>query len=98
MPTMYNGNCRGWNEANMTIRIITGWLLCVLTAAGGAAYNDLPPAYVPQQQVTGRIVIWGHGSLGNATDFVEGLTRAWEAGFGQLQPGGPFQKCFYGQC
>jgi phosphate transport system substrate-binding protein len=80
----------------MTIRIITGWLLCVLTAAGRAADNDLPPAYVPQQQVTGRIVIWGHGSLGNATDFVEGLTRAWEAGFGKIQPGVTFDNRLYG--
>jgi phosphate transport system substrate-binding protein len=93
---MHDGNCKGWNEANMNIRILTGWLLCALTAAGRAAESDLPPAYVPQQQVTGRIVIWGHGSLGNTTDFVEGLTRSWEAGFGKLQPGVTFENRLYG--
>jgi phosphate transport system substrate-binding protein len=99
---MRNGNYTGWNDANMNIRIIAGrplcagWLLCVLTVAGRASESDLPPAYVPQQQVTGRIVIWGHGSLGNTTDFIEGLTRSWEAGFGKFQPGVTFENRLYG--
>src|SRR4030088_557231 len=100
---MRSGNRKGWNEAHMNTRIITGWLpcmtgllLCVLSAAGRAAENNLPPAYVPQRQVTGRIVIWGHGSFGNTTDFIESLTRSWEAGFGKVQPGVTFENRLYG--
>jgi phosphate transport system substrate-binding protein len=53
---------------------------------------DLPPPYQPSISVSGAIRIWGHGSYGQATDFVEGLTRAWEEGFRKHHPGIRFEN------
>lgn len=56
----------------------------------------LPPSYRPESQVTGKIRIWGHGSYGAHTDFVEGLTRAWQVGFRKYQPGIVFENRLHG--
>lgn|GEM_PF-311914 len=56
----------------------------------------LPPPYRPRQQVAGEIRIWGHGSYGAHTDFVEGLTRAWQDGFRRHHPGIVFENRLHG--
>jgi phosphate transport system substrate-binding protein len=54
------------------------------------------PEYVPEQTVDGSLRIWGHGSYGAHTDFVEGLTRAWQEGFVRHQPGIRFDNRLHG--
>jgi phosphate transport system substrate-binding protein len=46
--------------------------------------------------VSGTITIWGHGSLGGRTEFVEDLVRAWEDGFRQRQPDVTFVNRLHG--
>jgi phosphate transport system substrate-binding protein len=65
-------------------------------AAAQATPPDLPPPYEAQQQVSGTIRIWGHGSYGKQTDFIEGLTRAWQEGFRKHQPGVEFDNHLHG--
>src|SRR5260370_25886394 len=60
--------------------------LGVAPSGSGAEKLDWPPSYVPTRQVSGTIRIWGHGAYGQAQDFIEGLTRAWEEGFRRHQP------------
>lgn len=57
---------------------------------------DLPPAYEPRVEVAGSIRIWGHGSYGAHTDFVEGLTRAWQDGFRRHHPRVTFDNRLHG--
>src|SRR5215469_1370661 len=57
---------------------------------------NLPPQYRVEQRVSGTITIWGHGSLGGRTEFVEGLVQAWEDGFRQRQPGVTFVNRLHG--
>jgi phosphate transport system substrate-binding protein len=73
-------------------------LLTVLASASGALADelDLPPPYVPSQQVSGTIRIWGHGAYARAQDFIEGLTRAWEDGFRRHQPQVRFENRLHG--
>jgi phosphate transport system substrate-binding protein len=48
---------------------------------------NLPAPYIPpQQQIAGTIRIWGHGAYAGTEDFIESLTRAWEAGFRKYHP------------
>jgi hypothetical protein len=54
--------------------------------ATSAAMPDLPPPYVPGPAVSGTIRIWGHGAFANRVDFIEGLVKAWEAGFQNISP------------
>jgi len=56
----------------------------------------LPPTYVPGPPVSGTIRIWGHGAYANRVDFIEGLVRAWEAGFQKYQPGVTFDNHLVG--
>lgn len=58
--------------------------------------QPLPPAYRPRRQVSGEISIWGHGSYGAHTDFVEGLTRAWQDGFRRHHPDVVFENRLHG--
>lgn len=62
---------------------VISMVVAMLTIAGSAvaAADELPPAYVPQEQVSGVIRIWGHGSYDPKVDFIEALVRNWEAGF-----------------
>jgi len=62
----------------------------------GAEKLDWPPPYVPAQQVSGTIRIWGHGAYAQAQDFIEGLTRAWEEGFRRHQPRVSFENRLHG--
>lgn len=62
----------------------------------GLQAHELPPAYRPRSRVEGRISIWGHGSYGAHTDFVEGLTRAWQDGFREHHPGVRFENRLHG--
>jgi phosphate transport system substrate-binding protein len=57
---------------------------------------ELPPPYAPLAQLAGTLTIWGHGSYGRSTDFVEGLTRSWEEGFREHQPGIHFVNRLHG--
>ena len=58
---------------------------------------DLPPAYrPPAQPVAGRISVWGHGSLGGKTDFIETLAKEWERGFKQHHPDIEFENRLHG--
>jgi phosphate transport system substrate-binding protein len=68
-------------------------LLGVLAIGGSAMAEplELPAPYVPQQQVSGTSRIWGHGAFANAQDFIETLTRTWEAGFRKYHPAVAFE-------
>lgn len=78
---------------------LKSWLrsLCLLLwlGAGAAAGSelDLPPPYAaPAQQVSGRIVIWGHGALGGRFDFIEAVVKDWEKGFAKYHPAVKFDN------
>jgi len=71
-------------------------LVMAAIASGRACAAELPAPYAPSQQVSGTLTIWGHGSYGAHTDFVEGLTRAWEEGFRKHQPGIVFSNRLHG--
>lgn len=64
-------------------------------AAAGANAEELAP-YRAAAPLEGTIRIWGHGSYGAHTDFVEGLTRAWEDGFKAHHPGIRFENRLHG--
>lgn len=81
---------RGW------LRGAAVMLLCLGGARVLASSPELPPPYRAGQPVTGTITIWGHGSYGAHTDFVEGLTRAWEEGFSRHHPGIVFNNRLHG--
>jgi phosphate transport system substrate-binding protein len=70
------------------------WLLLLLIAGSVAGKElDLPPPYtVPREEVSGRIVIWGHGALGGRFDFIEALVKDWEKGFLKYHPGVKFEN------
>jgi len=70
-------------------------LLCTLPVQAQPSTAGLPE-YLPQQGVSGTLRIWGHGSYGAHTDFVEGLTRAWEEGFARHHPGIRFENRLHG--
>ena len=72
----------------MTLRVHSSWLILLLVLGRSclAAEPDLPAAYEPREAVAGTIRIWGHGAYDKSQDFIEGLVRAWEAGFNQHQP------------
>lgn len=74
---------------NSTIKRILACLLLaglpVLTA--GADTTELPPPFVARApHLSGTIRIWGHGAYAGRQDFIETLTRHWEAGFQQYYP------------
>lgn len=73
-----------------------GELRQVGPAQVGLEGHELPPPYRPQAQVAGTISIWGHGSYGAHTDFVEGLTRAWQDGFRSHHPQVEFENRLHG--
>lgn len=80
------------------LRSITAFAALLLCASGlraAESVEGLAP-YQPSQSVSGTLTIWGHGSYGAHTDFVEGLTRAWEEGFKQHQPGIQFDNRLHG--
>lgn len=56
-------------------------------AAGDPALDFLErvPAYEPREQVSGDVVLWGHGSF--KRDFVKPLIDEWMAGLRRFQPG-----------
>ena len=70
--------------------------LAFICLSATAQPPDLPPPYQPRESVTGTLRIWGHGSLGGVTEFVEGLTRAWEEGFAKFHPGIKFENRLHG--
>ncbi len=64
-----------------------------LPAIETAVLASLPP-YVPDQQVSGTIRIWGHGSLKH--DFMGPIFRRWAADFARYQPGVRLVNQMYG--
>ncbi len=75
------------------------FLLLALAFAGidpTQAGENLPPPYRPRQEVSGTITIWGHGAYGKSTDFIEGLTLAWESGFANYHPNVKFDNRLHG--
>lgn len=62
-------------------------------APEAAALAGMAP-YRPQEQVTGTLRLWGHGST--KIDFMGRLVRAWEADFNRFQPGVRFDYRMYG--
>lgn len=80
---------------HLLIAVIAVIAVVVTLPAALAAPADLAP-YQPSATVTGTIRIWGHGSYGAHTDFVEGLTRAWQDGFKARQPGVSFENRLHG--
>lgn len=70
-----------------------GILLLLLAGAAAGKELDLPPPYSPPpEQVSGRIVIWGHGALGGRFDFIEAVVKDWERGFLNYHPGVKFEN------
>ncbi|HWJ36587.1 MAG TPA: substrate-binding domain-containing protein [Steroidobacteraceae bacterium] len=58
----------------------------------GLGDMNLPAPYVaPGREISGTIRIWGHGAYGGTEDFIESLTRAWEAGFRKYHPSVQFE-------
>ncbi|MCW5548645.1 MAG: substrate-binding domain-containing protein [Opitutaceae bacterium] len=58
----------------------------LLASVGLCAGPDLPAPYQPEQRVSGQITVWGHGSLGGHTDYIEMLVKRWAEGFSQHHP------------
>jgi phosphate transport system substrate-binding protein len=75
---------------------IIACLFPLFAQSGAAETPELPPTYVPQQQVAGTIRIWGHGAFGKKQDFMETLTHDWETGFQKVQPRVHFETNLYG--
>jgi phosphate transport system substrate-binding protein len=68
-------------------------VLLLFTGSAVAKELDLPPPYSPpQKQVSGRIVMWGHGALGGRFDFIEAVVKDWEQGFLKYHPGVKFEN------
>ena len=67
-----------------------------LAVSAQAETLNLPAPYVPEQQVSGTIRIWGHGAFEGKQDFIETLTRVWEDGFRKFQPGVSFTNSLNG--
>jgi phosphate transport system substrate-binding protein len=81
----------------MRSRFLGSWLFLLAFAPGGFADElNLPPPYIPTQQVAGTIRIWGHGAYAGEQDFIEGLTQTWEEGFRHHQPRVEFENRLYG--
>src|SRR5690554_4554263 len=74
----------------------TATVMMSLILSAGTVALELPEPYEPREQVAGTIRIWGHGSYGAHTDFVEGLTRAWEDGFRRHHPQIQFENRLHG--
>jgi len=72
------------------ILLLSAWVVHAQPSTQGL------PKYAAEQQVSGTLRIWGHGSYGAHTDFVEGLTRAWQEGFVRHQPGIRFDNRLHG--
>lgn len=74
------------------------FLVCAaLTVGVVCAAVELPPPYEPPAQpVSGRISIWGHGSLGSRIDFMEELVKEWQRGFSRHHPDVEFENRLHG--
>jgi phosphate transport system substrate-binding protein len=75
-------------------RRLTVFASLALIVSAHAEEIDTFPAYRAEQQVTGVIRTWGHGSL--EQDFIGGLVRTWETGFRKHQPGISFDTTLRG--
>lgn len=84
------------NDRRRVLCLLAAVALGVSFAGAGAASPQDLPAYEARESVSGTIRIWGHGSYGAHTDFVEGLTKAWEEGFRAHQPGVSFDNRLHG--
>ena len=70
-------------------------VLALAAAQAGESGNaDAFPAYQPQQQVSGLIRTWGHGS--RQQDFIGALVRSWQDGFAKHQAGIRFEATLRG--
>jgi len=76
------------------MKLATGAVLAMISCAACAQKNATLPEYVPQQQVTGSLRVWGHGAAGK--DYIGSLVRKWETGFEKVQPGVHFEDKLYG--
>ena len=76
----------------------TAWAALVLAAAAAQAGEPgnaaAFPSYQPQQQVSGLIRTWGHGS--RQQDFIGALVRSWQDGFEKHQAGVRFEATLRG--
>lgn len=82
-------------SARLGALALCSWVLCaaVSTAAQGQGLDQLP-RYRPEQQVSGTIRLWGHGSF--KADFMGRLVRTWAQGFGRYQPRVKLENYMYG--
>jgi phosphate transport system substrate-binding protein len=71
------------------------WLSSAL-AFGAVRAQDLEslPRYQAEQQVSGTIRLWGHGSF--KSDFMGKLIKSWADGFAKYQPGVSLENRMYG--
>ncbi|HZQ42320.1 MAG TPA: substrate-binding domain-containing protein [Acidobacteriaceae bacterium] len=76
------------------MKLATGAVLMMMSFTALAQNDSALLEYVPQQQVTGTLRVWGHGASGK--DYIGSLVRKWEAGFEKLQPGVHFEDKLYG--
>lgn len=76
------------------MKLATGAVLTIMSCTALAQKDIGLTEYVPQQQVTGTLRVWGHGAAGK--DYIGSLVRKWEAGFEKLQPGVHFEDKLYG--
>lgn len=76
------------------MKLAAGAVLTMMSCAAWGQQSVALREYVPQQQVTGTLRVWGHGATGK--DYIGSLVRKWEAGFEKLQPGVHFEDKLYG--
>ncbi|HEY7887880.1 MAG TPA: hypothetical protein VIC29_06595 [Steroidobacteraceae bacterium] len=73
-----------------------GLALAAAALSSRAVAVDLPPAYHPDQTVSGTLRIWGHGAYDRKRDFIGALVSAWERGFQQYEPAVRFENHLVG--
>ena len=75
--------------------LIAGAMVMCCTSGGAqSAPSDGLPAYVPRENVSGTLRVWGHGAAGK--DYVGSLMHKWEDGFRKLQPDVNFEDKLFG--
>lgn len=82
------------NPSRVAVLAIVLALCAVVVTEAQARDLDSLPHYRPQQQVSGTIRLWGHGSF--KADFMGRLFRAWTDGFRKYQPKVRFENDLYG--
>ena len=85
---------RSWRLAILVSPLLAACTLMGANADAALAAAEALPPYQPQEQVSGTIRLWGHGSTSN--DFMQRLVTRWERRFVGIQPGVSIEYRMYG--